>query len=127
MANSVAGEIHMVAWLFRSTRHADSSGLIRKSLSLLNFPTAMISVVIPSYNRRDCMIALLADVYRQRGTDFEVIVVDDSSRMTVLRSFVANSHRCVFSSTRPIVVPASAGIEVSLRRVVNGLSASTVT
>jgi GT2 family glycosyltransferase len=39
----------------------------------------MISVVIPSYNRRDCMVALLADVYRQRGTDFEVIVVDDAS------------------------------------------------
>lgn len=39
----------------------------------------MISVVIPSYNRRDCMLALLADVFRQRDVDFEVIVVDDAS------------------------------------------------
>ena len=39
----------------------------------------MISVVIPSYNRRDGMLALLADVYRQEGVDFEVIVVDDGS------------------------------------------------
>lgn len=39
----------------------------------------MISVVIPSYNRRDGMLALLADVFRQEGADFEVIVVDDGS------------------------------------------------
>lgn len=39
----------------------------------------MISVVIPSYRRRDGMLALLADVYRQEGVDFEVIVVDDRS------------------------------------------------
>ena len=39
----------------------------------------MISVVIPSYNRRDCVLALLADVYAQEGVDMEVIVVDDRS------------------------------------------------
>jgi GT2 family glycosyltransferase len=39
----------------------------------------MISVVIPSYRRRDCMLALLADVFRQEGAEFEVIVVDDCS------------------------------------------------
>jgi GT2 family glycosyltransferase len=39
----------------------------------------MISVVIPSYNRRDGMLALLADVFRQEGVEFEVIVVDDCS------------------------------------------------
>jgi GT2 family glycosyltransferase len=39
----------------------------------------MISVVIPSYNRKDCVLALLADVYRQEGVEFEVIVVDDCS------------------------------------------------
>lgn len=40
----------------------------------------MISVVIPSYNRRDSMLALLADVFLQRDAEFEVIVVDDGSR-----------------------------------------------
>lgn len=39
----------------------------------------MISVVIPSYNRRDGMLALLADVFRQEDVEFEVIVVDDCS------------------------------------------------
>jgi GT2 family glycosyltransferase len=39
----------------------------------------MISIVIPSYNRRDGMLALLTDVYRQQDVEFEVIVVDDCS------------------------------------------------
>ncbi len=39
----------------------------------------MISVVIPSYNRRDCILNLLRDVYAQQGCEFEVIVVDDCS------------------------------------------------
>ncbi len=39
----------------------------------------MISVIIPSYNRCDCMLALLADVFRQQGVELEVIVVDDCS------------------------------------------------
>ena len=39
----------------------------------------MISVVIPNYNRRDCILALLKDVYLQEGVEFEVIVVDDCS------------------------------------------------
>ncbi|HTX68664.1 MAG TPA: glycosyltransferase [Thermoleophilia bacterium] len=41
--------------------------------------TAPISVVIPTYNRRDSVLRLLADVHRQEGADFEVIVVDDRS------------------------------------------------
>lgn len=39
----------------------------------------MISVVIPSYNRRDCVLALLKDIYAQKGVEMEVIVVDDRS------------------------------------------------
>lgn len=39
----------------------------------------MISIIIPSYNRRDAMLALLRDIYRQEAADFEVIVVDDCS------------------------------------------------
>ncbi len=38
-----------------------------------------ISVVIPSYNRPDSVLALLGDVHRQAGVSFEVIVVDDHS------------------------------------------------
>jgi GT2 family glycosyltransferase len=39
----------------------------------------MISVVIPSYNRKDCILKLLQDVYAQEEAHFEVIVVDDCS------------------------------------------------
>ncbi|MDQ8188061.1 glycosyltransferase [Pelagicoccus sp. SDUM812002] len=39
----------------------------------------MISVVIPSYRRKESMLALLRDVMRQQGVNFEVIVVDDVS------------------------------------------------
>ena len=39
----------------------------------------MLSIVIPSYNRRDCILSLLRDVYAQADADFEVIVVDDCS------------------------------------------------
>ena len=39
----------------------------------------MLSVVIPSYNRRDLILVLLRDVYAQEAADFEVIVVDDRS------------------------------------------------
>ena len=39
-----------------------------------------ISVVIPSYNRKESVLALLSDLYRQAGTTFEVIVVDDRSQ-----------------------------------------------
>ncbi|EDY80483.1 glycosyl transferase, group 2 family protein [Verrucomicrobiia bacterium DG1235] len=39
----------------------------------------MISVVIPSYNRRDSMLELLANVSAQEEVEFEIIVVDDQS------------------------------------------------
>lgn len=45
----------------------------------MNFEPPMISVVIPSYNRKECVLELLRDVRAQDGADFEVIVVDDAS------------------------------------------------
>ena len=39
----------------------------------------VFSIVIPSYNRRDLVLALLRDVYAQEAAEFEVIVVDDRS------------------------------------------------
>lgn len=39
----------------------------------------MLSIVIPSYNRKDCVLRLLADLRQQEGAEFEVIVVDDQS------------------------------------------------
>lgn len=42
-------------------------------------PSPRVSVVIPAYNRRDSVLELLADVYRQQHDSFEVVVVDDKS------------------------------------------------
>lgn len=39
----------------------------------------MISVVIPSYNRKDCILRLLRDLHFQSAPEFEIIVVDDCS------------------------------------------------
>jgi GT2 family glycosyltransferase len=39
----------------------------------------MITVVIPSFNRRDCVLRLLEDLRLQENTMFETIVVDDCS------------------------------------------------
>ena len=39
----------------------------------------MISVVIPSFNRRDGMLRLLSDLRAQRDVDFEIVVADDAS------------------------------------------------
>lgn len=39
----------------------------------------MISIVIPSYNRRDAILRLLEGLALQQGAEFEVIVVDDGS------------------------------------------------
>ncbi len=41
--------------------------------------TPEISVVIPSYNRRDDVLALLASLSDQVGVEFEILVVDDCS------------------------------------------------
>lgn len=42
-------------------------------------PPPLVSVVIPSFNRKDSMLDLLRDVTQQVGASFEVIVVDDVS------------------------------------------------
>jgi GT2 family glycosyltransferase len=58
----------------RLSGHGKSDGKRRVKQSL-----SMISVVIPSYNRRDCIVRLLEDLRTQRNVEFEVIIVDDCS------------------------------------------------
>lgn len=71
----------------------------------------MLSVVIPSYNRRDCMLALLADVFSQCGVDFEVIVVDDDSSDDSVEVI-----RREFPQVRLLVNPTNGGPCVSRNR-----------
>ncbi|MGJ8677687.1 MAG: glycosyltransferase family 2 protein [Akkermansiaceae bacterium] len=48
-----------------------------------------ISVVIPSYNRKDSVLRLLKTVYEQQGVHFEVVVVDDCSPDDSLEAIAA--------------------------------------
>lgn len=71
----------------------------------------MISVVIPSYRRRDCVLALLRDVYAQQDVDMEVIVVDDCSPDDSVESF-----RQEFPEARILVNEKNGGPAVTRNR-----------
>ena len=71
----------------------------------------MISIVIPSYNRRDGMLALLADIYRQEAVEFEVIVVDDCSFDDSVEAI-----RREFPTVKILVNPGNGGPAVSRNR-----------
>ena len=71
----------------------------------------MISVVIPSFQRRDSVLGLLASVYRQRDIELEVIVVDDNSSDGTVASI---RHR--FPQTRVLCNHVNCGPCVSRNR-----------
>ncbi len=47
--------------------------------SILTNSTPIISVVIPTYNRRNLLSQCLASIYRQTYKKFEIIIIDDAS------------------------------------------------
>lgn len=71
----------------------------------------MISVVIPSYNRRDGMLALLADLHRQQDVELEIIVVDDCSPDDSVAAI-----RREFPSVRLMTTDTNAGPSVARNR-----------
>lgn len=71
----------------------------------------MLSIVIPSYNRRDLVLALLRDVYAQEAADFEVIVVDDRSPDDSVEAI-----RREFPQTRVLVNEKNSGPAVARNR-----------
>jgi GT2 family glycosyltransferase len=73
--------------------------------------TPQISVVIPTYNRRDSVLQLLSGVYLQEGVSFEVIVVDDCSPDDTVASISAT-----FPSVRLFRNPTNGGPAVSRNR-----------
>ncbi|MEX1048428.1 MAG: glycosyltransferase family 2 protein [Akkermansiaceae bacterium] len=64
----------------------------------------MISIIIPSYNRRAGMLALLGDIYQQKSVEFEVIVVDDCSPDDSVEAI-----RREFPSVKLLVNPVNRG------------------
>lgn len=71
----------------------------------------LVSVVIPAFNRRDSVLALLADVYRQEGVSFEVIVVDDCSPDDTVAAITAR-----YPATKILRNAANGGPAVSRNR-----------
>ena len=49
----------------------------------------MFSIIVPSYNRKEEMPALLESLSQQTAHDFEVVVVDDCSKepVTVVQNY----------------------------------------
>lgn len=67
----------------------------------------LVSVVIPAFNARDCVVAALRSVIDQTEQDFEVIVVDDCSSddtVAVVHTFAKSEPR-----VRLIALPKNIG------------------
>ncbi len=84
----------------------------------------MISVVIPNYNRRDCVLALLKDVYLQEGVEFEVIVVDDCSpdnSVVAVREAFPQATVLVNEKNSGPAVSRNRGVKAARGQVIVGL------
>jgi GT2 family glycosyltransferase len=81
----------------------------------------MISVVIPAYNRRDSVLALLADLDAQRGVEFEVIVVDDRSTDDTVEAVTAR-----FPGTILLQQEVNGGPAVARNRGVQAARGATI-
>lgn len=77
----------------------------------MNGDLPLVSVVIPSYNRRQCMLRLLRDVLAQEGVPFEIIVVDDCSSDGSVEAI-----KCEFPSVRLLASTSNGGPCVARNR-----------
>ncbi len=74
----------------------------------------MISVVFPSYNRKDCVLNLLRDLYRQEDCgEFEVVMADDASPDDTVAAV-----RAEFPQVRLLVNEKNAGPCVTRNRAI---------
>ncbi len=84
----------------------------------------MISIVIPAYNRKDCVLKLLDCLYRQQGAEFEVIVVDDHSRDGTVEALAAAYPQVIVLTSEVNRGPAVArnrGIRQARGEIIVGL------
>lgn len=66
-----------------------------------------VSVVIPTYNRKDALIRCVNSVLTQDYKDFEVVIVDDNSSHAVSISWFKNSHVKIIRNTQNLKAAAS--------------------
>ena len=72
-----------------------------------------ISVVIPLYNKRNCIRETLRSVLNQSYTDFEVLVVDDASTddsLEVVKEFSDKRLRIIEKPNSGVSATRNAGI-----------------
>ena len=81
----------------------------------------MISIVIPSYNRRDAILRLLDGLDRQEGVDFEIIVVDDGSSDDSVEAI-----RRAFPAVKLLVNERNGGPAVTRNRGIRAASGDVI-
>lgn len=78
-------------------------------------PTPRISVIIPTYNRRDLITEAIDSALAQTFTDYEVIVVDDGSTDDTLQQLrrYGDRIRYQFQDNRGVAAARNAGIRMA--------------
>ena len=87
-----------------------------------------VSVVIPSYNRRETILSLLTDIDRQEYRKFEVIVVDDGSTDGTFNAIISNFPSVRLIKNSKNLGPAQSrnnGISEASGDIVIGLDSDT--
>lgn len=88
-----------------------------------------ISVVIPLYNKRNCIRETLRSVFNQSYTDFEVVVVDDGSTdgsLEVVREFSDKRLRIIEKPNSGVSATRNAGIAASANEWIAFLDADDI-
>lgn len=88
-----------------------------------------ISVVIPLYNKRNCISEALNSVFNQSYTDFEVVVVDDGSTdgsLEVVREFSDKRLRIIEKTNSGVSATRNAGIAAAANEWIAFLDADDI-
>ena len=77
--------------------------------------SSLVSVVIPTYNRADCLVQTLSSVFGQTHTELEILLVDDGStdgtRALIERHWGNDSRlRYLFQSNRGVSAARNYGM-----------------
>ncbi|MFQ5737999.1 MAG: glycosyltransferase family 2 protein [Acidobacteriota bacterium] len=74
----------------------------------------MISIILPTYNRRELLVEAIHSILKQRFQDWELIVVDDGSTdqtQQLVRSLREDRIRCLYQPHKGVSAARNAGIE----------------
>src|SRR6266545_4204728 len=86
------------------SRRLSRTNYIMRSHDMPPIGAAMVSIVLPTYNRAQFLPAAVASIANQAFTDWELVIVDDGSTdntADVVRPFLATQNvRCVRQDNR---------------------------